>query len=177
MNNSIFFAPHHDDETLFGAFTIQKRHPDIAICFEADYLPDKRLLETINALNYLKHKGDLILFGISEKNSDYNLLEENIKQISEKYKLAYAPADESNLESNYHHNIVGNLVEKYFGKDKTIRYLTYTWPNGRSTSSNIVPYNGTMVLRKLKAMSCYESQINNTGVMDQFLYTQYEYYE
>jgi hypothetical protein len=53
--------------------------------------------------------------------------------------------------------------------------MTYTH-DGRSESSNLVPFESEWIALKLRALLCYKSQILEPSTRDHFLYPQYEYY-
>lgn len=63
MTRSLFLAPHNDDETLFGAFTIQAWHPDVMVCFlsakqtRAGVEPTERVRESLWAMKLLGARG------------------------------------------------------------------------------------------------------------------------
>jgi hypothetical protein len=86
--------------------------------------------------------------------------------------MVYAPAVEE--LGHPHHNMIGEIAGQVF-KNVTY-YMTYT-RNGKSVSGNMVrPEFYEWPLKKLQALSCYESQITRPDQWDHWLREQYEYY-
>lgn len=170
---SIFLAPHNDDETLFGSFTLQREKPHVVVCL---YESEERVWETKSALYCLGLDFEK-LEQWQYTDVQNTRLWKDIKDLSVKYDHAYAPLPYGKeWESNRDHDVIGELARVYFAGRVTF-YHTYTWPQGRMTSANRVPYDGEMVRRKINAIASYTSQMTHPERMDQFLYPQWEYYE
>lgn len=198
----LFFSPHNDDETLFGAFTIQ-REPDIlvVVCLDShvqvargnagcDWLA--RRGETVEAMKILRGQpmANLHFLGLSDSAPSvlmYRQLRTEIIKLVEMLPDAslafpyagvqciYAPAIEEN--GHAHHNLVAQVVIDLFARVVPItHYLTYT-PAGKSTSRERVPVGPGMAAKKLQALACYTSQLDLDSTAPHFLREQYEYYQ
>lgn len=120
----IFLAPHNDDETLFGAFTIMREKPLVVVVTESyrqaerGGLPTVRRNESISAMQYL---GAPIMFlGIPDNRLTESLLVERLSGIEA--DQVYAPAFYMN--GNADHNIVSRAAERVFA-GKVIYYASY----------------------------------------------------
>jgi LmbE family N-acetylglucosaminyl deacetylase len=78
----------------------------------------------------------------------------------------FAPAPEP--EGHEQHNAVGNLAFDVFG-GRVTGYLTYRRGHGRSRSENEVAFKPGWPAVKLRALACYESQIQEPSTRDWFL--------
>lgn len=75
----------------------------------------------------------------------------------EDYNHFFAPAVEEG--GHEQHSLLGEIVAEVFGADRVTHYLTYRRGSGRSQSENeVIPEPG-WAATKMRAMACYESQI------------------
>lgn len=83
-------------------------------------------------------------------------------------EMVFAPAVEEG--GHKQHNMVGRLAREVFGT-KCRFYLTYTRDGGRSKWGDEVVPEPWMIALKLRALSCYQSQIlhDETGTRTWFL--------
>jgi LmbE family N-acetylglucosaminyl deacetylase len=160
---NLFLSPHNDDETLFGAFTIQRVKPLVAVVFDSYVQAQRgnvvtwrqRRNETQNALAELGVGDDVRFLGMRDDVFTTN-----------------------ELTGHAHHDVVA-LVADCIWPGRVTHYLTYTRTGGKSISANRVPVeSGEWVRRKLRALACYESQIDieRLGCREHFLRDLHEYY-
>jgi LmbE family N-acetylglucosaminyl deacetylase len=182
----LWVAPHNDDETLFGAFTIQRHQPDVVIVF-GSYIQYRRGHQRCTAVQRMQESYDALrCLGIPQEKVhflDFNDAEawrpEAIAAALEQWHPSevWIPLVEDG--GHHQHNLVGVAGLKAFPNSRIHRYLTYTTA-GKSTStasSMAVPVTGAMVLRKLQALACYRTQleIDELGCWPHFLRDQQEY--
>jgi len=203
----LVLAPHNDDETLWTSFTIQREKSNVAVVVVFDSFlqqkrgnpvtADDRRFETRRAL--LELGCDIAMFaGIPDHHataSDAEAVSDALLLIKpwrpfgdEEIEHVYAPAIEEN--GHEQHNAVGRAADILWPGQVT-HYLTYTYrtethrggkserrlPNG--DPDRPVAFTGEMVRRKLRALACYESQIDleRLGCRDHFCRDLWEYYE
>lgn len=177
----IFLAPHNDDETLFGAFTIMRHKPQVVIVFDgylqamrgAPITAEQRREETRAALMEMGAPPPLFL-GHSDACLDVEqmTLKLQIEAIIANYGsgVIFAPAAE--FEGHHQHNIVANMASEVSGN--IVHYMTYT-RTGKSTGQR-VPATSDMICRKLRALACYRSQIELANTREHFLRDLNEYH-
>jgi LmbE family N-acetylglucosaminyl deacetylase len=142
----IWLSPHSDDESLFGAYTIIKKKPNVLL-FKSKDLNEERFNESMVAMSILG--ANAILIG------DLVHLPE-LKDV----ECAWVPDPKS---KHPFHREVARMAMKTFPKDKIIFYSTYR------SSHDLEPYGDIMVeateemkALKLKALECYKTQIKAT---------------
>lgn len=141
----LFIAPHCDDETLFGAYTIMDRKPLVA-CFTNMNLTDNnpgRPAETASAMKML---GVDVVFITS------------LGEIDGDFDVVYAPMLEYGHPS---HDLIHNMAKAKYSN--VIYYSTYR------SGSDLLPRGPVRVeateemkQKKLDALLCYHSQIKAT---------------
>lgn len=174
----LLFSPHSDDEVLWTAYTIQQHHPLVVIVFDGVVQGQRgepvtameRRNESIAALAELLSTPPLFL-GYSDADKDWPSMEANFRNLIERHKPknVWAPAVEDGGHAQ--HNHVGRLVRQLF--PTAHRYLTYT-KAGKSEGRPVKP-EPHMIQRKLRALSCYESQIGVANCREHFLRDLKEY--
>jgi len=177
---SLFLSPHCDDESLFGAFTILRERPVVAIVFDSYVQPARgyprcsaeiRRKETWNALRILMNGCTRPYFmGFRDDDPDPFAIRSAFEHF-DMPDVVYAPAVEEN--GHPQHNMVGQLARDVF--PHVVHYMTYTRA-GKSTGRP-VPFEPEWPALKLKALACYESQIALKDNVEHFLREQHEYYQ
>lgn len=181
--NTLFLAPHNDDETLFGAFTLLRYRPHVIVCFTSA-LQDSprypggpissstRYLETVAALTALgldpsKESGYEQWPYPDNESLDVEAFETELRYVYELHQpeVVFAPVVEAG--GHEQHNTIGRIALEVFG-DRVRPYLTYTWPNGRSKGQE-VEFEPHWPALKLRALSCYESQIQSPATGSWFI--------
>lgn len=158
----LFLSPHNDDETLFGAFTILRYKPHVIVCLKSrlqevrgtGITAVQRETETARALWWL---GDPTWeqWQFLDDDPDWSVIASRILDLSKAYDRVFAPAIE--FDGHEQHTLVGSLASEHFG-ERCIPYLTYRRGHGRSTGTE-VEYEPSWPAKKLRAMSCYDTQI------------------
>lgn len=162
--SSLLLAPHGDDEVLFAAFTCIRERPHVIVCTQDDdpEVRGPRSYETTCAITTLgcsHHE-----WPMSPKNFDLEQARTWLKlwdspRHSTVPDKVYAPAVSE--EGHEDHNLIGSLAVEVFGPARVIPYLTYG-PRGQRQREGmeIVP-TPAEIQRKLKALACYRTQIEN----------------
>lgn len=178
--NNLFLAPHHDDETLFGAYTLLAV-PDIIVCVCFSPVSRKeavvRRLETRKALEVLGISNYRFYGGVTEKDPDpVQRLSGWFSDLCDEYEpeLVFAPSLEKS-GGNPDHNIVWHTSKEIFGS-KVINYMTYSYPAGRTISGKRAHREDGWMEKKREAMMCYSSQIANPLTSSHFLNPDMEEY-
>lgn len=161
--STVFFAPHNDDETLWGAYSIMKTEADVVVCLRGEIqmmrgekaTPRERENESRNACEWL---GVNIFeqWSFSDASPDWPAISEQIRQYADRYDRAFAPVFEEG--GHDHHNLIGDLVRAAFDQ-RTISYYTYLYGGARQgVGCKVEIEDPKWIARKLRALACYESQ-------------------
>lgn len=175
--STIFFSPHCDDETLFGAFLIMQREQYgaqvIVVLGDADLqgkrglpiTPEERRAETVAACEEMGVTS-LTFWPQPESAPDWDAVEAMMRDLPSP-ETVFAPAVEDG--GHEQHNMVGLLAQAVFGS-KVVPYLTYTRERGRSVGMEVTP-EPWMIPAKHRALACYQSQVRHdeTGTRSWFM--------
>lgn len=181
----LFLAPHNDDETLFGAFTLLRRRPHVIVCLRSrvqeryGITATQRERETDAAMQLLGCNWEQ--WNIRDINADAQDLIQHLRRFDpgavHRDVHVFAPAIE---EGGHHdHNLVGEVARYVFGPERVTHYLTYTRHGGKSEIGAEVYYEPAWVTLKLRALACYRSQIETAaaGCTPHFIRDQREWYQ
>lgn len=159
----LFLSPHDDDQTLFGAFTCLRHHPDVLVVLDSYIQPNRgeigcdaptRAGETLAANRILGC--ETIRLNLRDDIATQEEIQEELTVYRDQYDIVYAPAYQS---GNIHHDMVNLSAYRVFG-NKVIEYTTYTktelWTKG---NVEIVPTEEELRLKN-EALDCYKSQIS-----------------
>lgn len=156
---NLLLAPHHDDETLFAAYTLLRYRPHVAVCFDGGTrygATSVRQAETAAATKMLGCTWEALY----EQGGDL--------------MTALAPCDPEQVfapmpESHGHaeHNIVASIASDLW-PDRVVYYTTYT-AAGRTVVGDPVPIENGWDVLKVRALACYVSQIAHRGTRPHFL--------
>jgi hypothetical protein len=163
---NIFLAPHNDDETLFGAFTISREKPLVIVVFDPHPRsgdPDTRMNESSFALTVLGAKR-FIQGSIEQDPADARVVShEKVTQIQamlreldemERPERVWAPATEPC--GNAEHVAVGEQARVVFG-DRVTHYHTYH--AGKKVALGVqVAATPVQIRLKLLALAAYKTQ-------------------
>ena len=164
MNRSLFIAPHPDDETLFGAFTLMREKPLVVIVTDSyvqhnrgeNITPQQRFQESVNAMKILGCP--IVRLGIRDDIvNEFAVMEELAK--FKNFEKVYAPALQG---GNSCHDIVALASEKVFKSHPEVEFIQYsTYKKGewRSPASRENWGSDEEIALKHKALACYISQI------------------
>lgn len=194
MFSKVFVSPHSDDECLFGSFTIQRERPLVMVVYDSfiqvtrgdpDCYWELRRIETLNGVHYMDPEVAVVFCGLRDDTvytttqvTDailHALPTSNWETISHIWAPAYEEGghDQHNLVSQACHGLANH------------RYLTYTRGKGKSRTymhegycipAKRVDPTPDMIARKLRALSCYTSQIANPSTQSWFTRDIEEYY-
>jgi len=173
-----FIAPHNDDETLFGSFSIQQHSPIVIVVYDG-YLQgargesvtfSNRRLETREAVRIL---GASVRFlGFDDRtDTDPCRLVSALSEFKDGSMVWYPEVETG---GHHQHNLVGKVCREIFRPAVSMRYLTYT-SEGKSCSGKEVACSTEEIIRKWKALGCYASQIDIPNCRPHFLRDQREY--
>lgn len=167
----VFISPHNDDASLFGAFSILARQNIVVIVVFDSYKQGidriDRRLEDQAAMRYLG--GPPIFFcGLRDdvlpakqeiRSRVHHVLSlANVKEIGSLFVPAtYGP------RGHEHHELVGSSLED-FERGTLVQYHTYTDIGKVEKGREVKPQRSAHVRMKLRALSCYVSQIDNDGL-------------
>lgn len=157
---SLFLAPHNDDETLFGAYTLLRERPLVVVCTfgmgQPGVLGVDRMLETIDALGVLgvDSHSSFMQWPVMDVNPDVDRLERLMLELGE-FEQVFAPMVE--VGGHEQHNLIGELARQVFPNVQG--YATYRRGDFRTRTQNEVAFDPDWPARKLAAMACYRSQI------------------
>jgi len=166
----MLLSPHHDDESLFAAFTLIRHKPLVIICTSA-YIQSERgdegctdEIRTKETIEAMKIAGCPVVFlGIKDTELTEEILRERLKVF--KPEMIYAPAIQG---GNIQHDIVGKVAKELFG-DKCEQYTTYTKTELYTTGNfEIKPTHSELELKE-KMLNCYESQLNLRSTLPHFM--------
>lgn len=179
----LFVSPHNDDAVLFGAFTLQREKPLVLTVFDS-FVQQRRGHEECSAItrkaeDHEAIRGILgcdIQFAGVPDDAPHGECERRVRWALRKFAPTelWLPAVEA--DGHEQHNLVGELGGIVYMGVKIHRYLTYT-TKGKSTCGENVPWTGTMLRNKLKALACYKTQIeiDALGCSEHFIRDQNEY--
>lgn len=159
---SVFLAPHCDDETLFGAFTLLREKPLVVIVYDCG---PEREAETEAALKIL---GCDVEHWRLPLDASEEYLAFAIRTLET--TTIYAPLPEDGGQPQ--HNLIGRLARD--SGRSVVSYLTYT-DAGKSTHGNRVPVELDWIRLKLLALACYPSQSGHPSHAPHFIRDQTEY--
>lgn len=162
MSAHLFLSPHHDDETLFASMTLLRLKPDVIFCttpkVQERYgiTADQRLAEAVAAMDVL---------GIENYRTwpypdDTDATDSMVIDLTcwlDTYAFVWAPMWEH--DGHFGHNAVNQAAVKVFG-DRCRFYATYRRGSARTRTEHEVFPEPDWPARKLRAMACYESQVN-----------------
>lgn len=166
----IFLAPHNDDESLFGAFTLIRVKPLVIICTDSYIQPrrgddgcdaETRREETIRAMAIAECP--VVFLGIPDDSLTEDILRERLKHF--KPEQIYVPAIQG---GNAQHDIVGKVAMELFG-NKCERYTTYTKTELYTTGNYEIKPKHDEMDKKLRMLNCYESQLNLKSTLPHFM--------
>ena len=170
LSDVIFLAPHNDDETLFGAFTLMRVKPLVIVVTDSFIQPERgdtgctaeiRRQETINAMAIIGCP--VVFLGIKDTELTEEILRERLKPFNP--EMIYAPAIQG---GNAQHDIVGKVAMELFGT-KCERYTTYTKTDLYTEGKfEVKPVHEELEIKE-KMLNCYESQLNLRSTLPHFM--------
>lgn len=161
--SSVFLAPHHDDETLFGAFTLLREKPLVVVVYDGG---PEREAETEAAMEII---GCTVEHWRLPRDIGVEALTERIDGA---FDRIFAPMWEADGQPQ--HNTVSNAAANHRAWPHITWYATYT-PAGKTVTANEVPFEREWIGLKLRALACYPSQFCHPSHAPHFLRDQREF--
>lgn len=167
--NTIFLAPHNDDEALFGTFTLMREKPLVIVVTESYIQPlrgdrgctaEIRRQETINAMAVLRCP--VVFMGINDTCLTEEILTERLKHFHP--ETVYAPAIQG---GNPQHDIVGRVAKNLFGT-RCKFYTTYTKTELYTPGTIEIKPTDFELATKDRALNCYKSQLQLSSTRPHF---------
>lgn len=162
--SAVFLSPHHDDETLFGAFTLLREKPLVVVVYDGG---PEREAETAAAMEIL---GCEVEHWALTPDASAEEIAPLIRALPS--DLMFAPLWEA--EGQPQHNTVAEAAAAARSFVGITAYATYT-PAGKTITSNPVAYEPEWVPLKLRALACYPSQAGHASHAPHFIRDQTEY--
>lgn len=165
MTNVVLFEPHHDDSTLFCAYTMLRLRPHLVTVFGFALAQEKygvsgetREHENVEAMKVLKPES-WRTWNHSDVNPDPEQVISDMLRLNTalRPKEVWTPLWEDGGHAQ--HNLVSIAASAVYG-NRCRFYATYRRGYGRTQTEAEVTPEPTWPALKLKAMSCYASQIN-----------------
>lgn len=163
-------APHNDDLELFMCYTAIREKPLILVCTDSFIQPKRgdigctaeiRRAESMAAAKIINCP--VVFLGIKDTELTEDILRERLRDFSE-YEKVWIPAVQG---GNPQHDIVGKVGRERF--PNALSYTTYTKSELYTTgTTEVVPTHEEVDL-KLKALACYQSQLNLGATRPHFL--------
>lgn len=149
--DSVLFAPHADDESLFAAYTCLREQPLIVVCFdEGRYYDELSPAASVLGCNW---RG---LAGRGTEDAIRAAMLASQEYGPSRVKHVWAPAYAE--DGHEDHNLIAMLAREVYGS-RVRSYLTYAPRGERQTNGDEVRPEPWMIARKLRALSFYVSQI------------------
>jgi LmbE family N-acetylglucosaminyl deacetylase len=171
VSDAIVFAPHGDDEALFAAYTCMRERAHVIICSQ-DADPEirrARSLETTSAITILgcsHHEWQMSAAEMDwEQARAWMEPWNSTRLVASLPDRIYAPA--IHPEGHQQHNRIGELALEVFG-DKVIPYTTYAPRAVRQIGAKEIVPTTDEIVRKLRAIACYRTQIENPSTRPWF---------
>lgn len=152
--SAFFFDPHGDDVALFAAYSCLA-HPAPHIIVTHQTVPDGEI-----------HTAAGILDAAVTVSENPALAVESLMELMDEPEIVYAPAVDDSGHAE--HNDVGNFAIDYFGRHKVQPYATYAPRGERMRTERMVVPDAWMIGFKLRALSCFRSQIEQKSTFPWF---------
>jgi LmbE family N-acetylglucosaminyl deacetylase len=176
---ALLLVPHADDETLFASHIVMRYDPDIWVVYvpRDEQERETRRMEMARAVGHLTgelvESADIPWIGGYEGEPMYSIKGQLTPYVPPEsfldrqaggvyYDYVFAPLPEENGHDE--HNRVGEVAFDLWGTSRCSLYPTYTRVGGRSGRSQVgqeVELSASMVVRKLRALAEYRSQIED----------------
>jgi LmbE family N-acetylglucosaminyl deacetylase len=166
MSRTLLIAPHADDETLFASYLAQRHAAHVCVVYD-----EGREIELNHATTWLgcSYHQMPIPKGTDEDTVEAFLIGLRDPAGQEDWDRAIVPAVER--QGHEEHNLVGRLCLTVFSDIEIIRYRTYAPRGARSHGSYgtlVTPDRPEWIARKLAALSCYRTQIEDAATRPWF---------
>jgi LmbE family N-acetylglucosaminyl deacetylase len=164
VSRTLLIAPHADDESLFAAYLAQRYAAHVHVVYDEGRESELSLATTWLGCGYSQ--------GNVPKGSSADVVEASLIGLrdpsgADDWERVIVPAVEDS--GHEEHNLVGELALTTFSDVELIRYSTYA-PRGIRMTWNVetFPDQPVHVARKLAALSCYRTQIEDPATAPWF---------
>jgi LmbE family N-acetylglucosaminyl deacetylase len=158
---TLLIAPHADDETLYAAYTCLREKPHVIVCTYRD--SGEELLAAMEVLGC-----DFTQLVFAEGALSHHPLRHWLKlerEFGTDPEVVYAPNYHD--DGHWEHNIAALAARDVFGS-RVRSYLTYAPRGRRQREGTEVKPEPWMIARKLAALACYASQIEQESTRPWF---------
>lgn len=170
VSDVYFIAPHNDDESLFGAYTLMREKPTVIVVTDSFIQPERgdvgcsaetRRQETISAMSLIGCP--VVFLGIK----DTELTEENLRERLRPFNpfKVYIPALQG---GNAQHDLVSQVCSGLWG-EKCEHYCTYTKTELYTTGGIEIKPTQKEIGLKAMMLACYTSQVNLPSTRPHFM--------
>jgi LmbE family N-acetylglucosaminyl deacetylase len=160
---TLLIAPHADDETLFASFLAQRHAAHIHVVYDEGR--EDELRAATAWLGCTCSQGN-VPKGASEDVVEAALIGLRDPSGADDWDLVIAPSED--VAGHEEHNIVARRAWETFGDLEIIQYRTYAPRGSRSVGVPLEPDRPSFIARKLAALSCYRSQIEDPATRPWF---------
>jgi len=163
VSRTLLLAPHADDETLFASYLAQRYAAHICVVYD-----EGREVELNHATTWLgcSYHQMPIPKGSDEEYVEAFLIGLRDPAGQDDWDRIIAPDVED--YGHEEHNLVGRLALTVFQDIEIIRYRTYSPRGTRSHGTPVKPDRPEWIARKLAALSCYRTQIEDPSTQPWF---------
>lgn len=173
---ALLLDPHGDDGVLFAAFTIMKHRPHVAVCLRSQLQESRgtgitaaeREAETGAALAILDVPA-WEQWPIRDDRPDWVAVARLMEQTRDDVKPDVVFAPEFEVGGHDHHNAVAEIAARVFGPKLIVSYLTYVRGSARSDWATEVVPEPDWIVRKHRALACFESQVREPSTRPWFM--------
>lgn len=156
---TLLLAPHADDESLFAAYTCQRERPKIVCCFDEG----RNFGELAPAAGILGC--EWVGFGIQRGAPAEALMRQLETFPYTEAEVVWAPA--FHPDGHAEHNLVSLVARSLYGP-RVRYYLTYAPRGHRQVDGQQVVPEPEQIARKLRALACYVSQMEDPATRPWF---------
>lgn len=169
---ALLLEPHADDACLFAAWTCL-RHQPLVITVLSSQVQEDRGTGITNAQRVAENREALSWLGchveqwdFPDSAPDWEAIGDRLAELPFEPEVVFAPAWEEG--GHEQHNALANVALGVVGPERVRPYLTYRRGHTR-TVGKPVPYERLWPMLKLRALSCFESQIAEPTTAPWFL--------
>lgn len=177
MTAALILEPHQDDTCLFAAFTAIRESAHVVTVLKSKVQEKYGITSPQRELENGRAFVELGLdpfdgweqWPYLDDSPDWQAVETAMGMIGERLEpeAVYAPAVEDG--GHEHHSRVGEMARSVFGRDRVTHYTTYRRGFGRTVGPVEVVPEPDWIVRKLRALACFESQIREPSTRPWFL--------
>lgn len=173
MSGALLLEPHQDDAVLFASFTLIEHRPTVVTVFG-----DSRCHEQHGVNGATRNAENEAAFaeltrGEARRIDTWQLpfvdvepypgvrpeIEEAIRVLAADPEFGHIFAPWPENGGHALHNVVGEIAARIFPPERLSFYTTYRYGGPKTREGSEVEPRPEWIIRKLRALACYESQI------------------